>query len=222
MRKYRIYLCLVVASVFVNALSVMAAAPVAMVEDSSGGAVGVGAFDMLDEGRQISLGADGVLVLGYLQSCVHERIEGGQVMVGREQSVVHDGKVHREKVECSGENLILTAAQKQASGAIVMRGLSKPAGKMPLVHNVRPFIFTSSSGDIVLSRAGNPGDRHSFSAQCQSEGRCGVDLVETDLSLEPGATYQVRLGSKVVTFSVAADAVDVKPATLLGRIVFVR
>ena len=222
MREFRFFM-LFVFIVWANASSVLAA-PVALVEDSSMVA-GVGVFDMLDEGRTLDLGSDSVLVLGYLQSCVHERIVGGVVTVGSEQSVVRDGKVHREKVECGGGDLLLTASQKQASGAIVLRSVVKPASKTQVVYSTRPFLLTRVPGEVVVSREDNPIDSHLFPTSCRSEGSCGVDLAETNLALEPGATYRVRLGTKVVTFSVADDVVDsagVKPATIIERIVFVR
>jgi len=221
MRKYSFLIMLAV--VCANASSVLAATPVALVEDSSGG--GVGVFEMLEEGRTIDLGADAVLVLGYLQSCVHERIEGGQVTVGREQSEVLNGKVQRTTVECGGGNLILTAAQSQASGAIVLRGASKPRGEVRQVFSTQPFILTRSPGEIVLSRVGNPADNHRLAASCRGEGRCGVDLAETSLVLKAGASYQVRSGTRVVVFDVADAAVDPaekKPSSLLERIVFIR
>ena len=214
---------LIVVLVWAGASSALAAAPVALVEESSVDAVGI--FDMLDQGRTIDLGTDGVLVLGYLQSCVHERIEGGLVTVGQEQSEVRKGKIQREKVDCGGGDLMLTAAQSQASGAIVLRSAAKPRSKGRLVHSTRPFLLTRSEGEVVLSRMGNPGDSHRLPAHCQGEGRCGVDLAETDLVLKPGASYRVRSGTKVVVFGVAADAADstgAPPATILERLVFVR
>ena len=205
--------------------SVLAGTPVAMVEESSNGVVGVGVFDMLVEGQTIDLGKDGVLILGYLHSCVHERIEGGLVTVGREQSEVVNGKVMRNRVECGGGNLLLTLAQSQASGAIALRAAQKPCGKAGLIHSTRPFILTRSSEEIVLSRLGNPADNHRLSARCRGEGRCGVDLAETDLALKPGASYRVRSGTQVVVFTIADDVVDFpgkEPVSFLGRIVFIR
>ena len=218
------WVVLLLLSIMVSAA--MAAQPVALVEESHGAVVGVGDFDMLTEGQSFDLGKDAILVLGYLQSCIHERIEGGLVTVGREQSEVRNGgKVRREQVECGGGSLLLSSAQAQASGGIVLRKAVKSHGTARVVHSTRPFFLTRSPQDIVLTREGNPGESHRLPSHCRSEGRCGVDLAETALSLQPGASYQVRSGSAVVLFSIADDAVESAtqpPATLLERIVFIR
>ena len=59
-------------------------------------------MDLLGTGHTIELGTKGRLVLGYLNSCLREVIDGGTVTIGREKSTVKGGKIKRERVECDG------------------------------------------------------------------------------------------------------------------------
>src|SRR5262245_1535188 len=105
-------LVLLAAALAVPALATPAtAAPVAVVEDIAGPAVGVQAFDFIDEGRVIQLQTSNTLVLSYLDSCWRESIVGGTVRVGRDQSAVEGGQVGREQVDCHGGRMRLTAQQ---------------------------------------------------------------------------------------------------------------
>ena len=65
--------------------------------------------------------AAGVLVIGYLESCLREVINGGTVTIGQEQSKVVGGSIEREIVECDGGNIRLTKEQAGKSGAQVFR-----------------------------------------------------------------------------------------------------
>jgi hypothetical protein len=98
-----------------------AAEPVALVEDVSGTAGGVEFMDYLAAGREIQLHAQDRLVLDYLRSCWRETITGGTVTVGAEQSVVKGGTVSRDKVECDGGKMRLSADQAAKSGVVVFR-----------------------------------------------------------------------------------------------------
>jgi hypothetical protein len=88
---------------------VAAGDPVALVEDVSGNAAGVEFMDYLAAGQEIRLAPKDRLVIDYLRSCWRETITGGTVTIGAEQSNVASGTVGREKIECDGGKLRLTA-----------------------------------------------------------------------------------------------------------------
>ena len=123
------YLMIIAAfAAFLGGQTARAGSPVAIVEDVSGTVNGVELLEYVDSGRSIKLGAKGTLVLGYLNSCVRETINGGSVTVGKEQSTVQGGKVSRERVECDGGNLQLT--HEQANNTAVMVFRKAPRAKM--------------------------------------------------------------------------------------------
>ena len=103
--------------------------PVAIVEDVSVTVSGVELLEYVNRGHTIKLGAGGTLVLGYLNSCVRETINGGSVTVGKEQSTIQGGKVSRERVECDGGKLQLTLEQASKSAVVVFR--KAPRAKKP-------------------------------------------------------------------------------------------
>jgi hypothetical protein len=109
-----------------------AAPPVALVEDVAGNGVPVGFMDYLAEGQTIQLPAGAVLTVGYFQSCERETITGAQmVKVGREKSTVEGGSVKREKVECDGGKMLLSADQASQSGVVAFRGGVMSGEKLP-------------------------------------------------------------------------------------------
>ena len=118
---------------FLGSQTARAGGPVAIVEEVSGTVGGIELLQYVDSGRAIKLGATGMVVLGYLNSCVRETIKGGSVTVGREKSTVLGGKVSRERVECDGGNMRLTPEQRSKSSVVVFR---RPplAKKAPPVH----------------------------------------------------------------------------------------
>jgi hypothetical protein len=94
-----------------------ARAQVALVEDVNSKSAGVQSMDYVTSGKQIRLGKQDTLVLSYLKSCWRETIAGGTVTVGAEQSDVQGGSVQRQKVDCDGDRLILTAQQASQSAS---------------------------------------------------------------------------------------------------------
>lgn len=201
-------------------------APVAMVEDLGPDAPpGVEIFTMLREGERLELGEAGSLTLGYLQSCVREKIVGGTVIVGREQSRIVDGKlVEREVVACGGGRMLLTRQQLQASGAVALR-VPAAGGEPDLEVNSRyPLFLLRETPTLALIRLGGPRERHELAAECRSDGRCLVDLVAAEVALAAGGLYRMRVGTRLLLLQVAAEPVDGengRPATLLERSVIV-
>ena len=78
----------IVAVVFVlgSITSSFAQSPAAIVEDVKGKVTGAEFMDYVVPGAVIKLGAEGVVVLGYMSSCVRETIKGGVAIVGTDES----------------------------------------------------------------------------------------------------------------------------------------
>jgi hypothetical protein len=107
----------------VSATPVLAGPPAALVEDVTGGSAGVEPFGYVQPGQVIRLGASDWLVLSYLNSCTRERIQGGTVIVGRDQSEVQSGTVERNSVPCDSGRMQLTAEIASQSAGAVFRSI---------------------------------------------------------------------------------------------------
>jgi hypothetical protein len=103
-----------------------AQAPVAVVEDVNGKAIGVEYMDYVAPGQVITLGPKGSIVLGYMTSCWRETITGGTVIIGVEQSQVHRGAIERVKIDCDRDGRTLTERHREFAGS-VSRGPSPPS-----------------------------------------------------------------------------------------------
>ena len=115
-------------------LAASAQSPAAVVEEIQGSVPGVAFMDYVDPGQVIRLGAHDRIVLGYLQSCWRETINGGTVTVGAEQSEVAGGEVARAKVACEGGKMMLSAELAGKSGAMVFRQAPKPQAVAAVPH----------------------------------------------------------------------------------------
>jgi hypothetical protein len=104
---------------------VLAGGPIALVEDVSGTSAGVEAMEYVEAGKVIRLGPQESMVLTYLYSCVRERIEGGVVTVGREQSDVVHGKVERNSTKCDTGRMLFSAEVAIESAGKVFRSLDR-------------------------------------------------------------------------------------------------
>ncbi len=129
------------------ALSVFAAGaasadPTVIVEDVTGDRVSVGLMELLEPGAVIELADGESVVLGYLESCIRERITGGRVVVGEKQSTVTGGKVDRETLKCRPETAVATGATGEGA-ALVFRGGDKarPADAARLMFRVPVFLM---------------------------------------------------------------------------------
>ena len=98
-----------------------AGAPSAIVEDVSARSVETRVFDYLRAGDVLELGPSDALILGYLNSCLRETITGGRVTIGETQSLVEDGSVVRETVDCHGGPMDLSATEATQGGGFVLR-----------------------------------------------------------------------------------------------------
>ncbi len=209
---------LVVAAAAVVPGGAIAAGPVAIVEDVDASLAGVAFMEYLEAGRVLQLGANGMVAIGYLRSCLRETITGGTVTVGSEQSVVTGGKVVRERVECDGGSLELTTEQAGKSAVLVLRKLPAPAGgAMPqptlTIYGASPVIKLTSGGHVAIERL----DRPSEDLEIAVSGGL-ADLSATGQSLKPGGLYRARAGEAEIVFKVDAFARPGK-GPIIGRLI---
>src|SRR5262245_630094 len=97
--------------------------PVAIVEEVHGKPAGIEFMDYVAAGRVINLGPRDTIVLGYLKSCWRERIAGGTVVVGAEQSEVQRGKVDRTRVKCDGGYMQLSGKGALQGAGVISRAV---------------------------------------------------------------------------------------------------
>jgi hypothetical protein len=97
----------------------------ALVEDVTTASAGVETMDYVEPGKVIRLGPQDSIVLSYLSSCVHERIEGGVITIGTEQSEVQFGKVERRLTTCNSGRISLVAEIASQSTGTTFRSLVK-------------------------------------------------------------------------------------------------
>jgi hypothetical protein len=184
----------------------------AIVEDVRAPSAGVSQFEYVMPGRVIDLGSDGSLTLGYLGSCERERIEGGRVTVGNDQSNVQGGVVKRLKIACDGGSFQLTEQQSQQSLVAVFRDYDAnkdkhlPAAQVRL-YGTSPLVTVAAPGGVLeIHRI----DRVEQPITVPLD-RTAVDLATLGISLTPGGLYQAKAQGRGVTFKIDAAASDGVP-----------
>lgn len=195
-----------------------AAAPVAIVEDSS--LSDPGAMDYLDRGRVLTLKPGDKIILGYLNSCIREEIQGGTVTIGATESNVSGSKVKRSVIACGG-SAQLSQAQAGKSGAMVFRrapgksGASAASAEPSVtVQSLGPVLRPAiASGAMKLQRLDQPGE----SVTLPGNGRV-ADLQALGIHLVAGGVYRVTAGQKAVVFRVDPTAKEAG-GPLLSRLV---
>ena len=105
---------------------VLAADPIAaLVEDVTTASAGVETMEYVEPGKVIRLGPQDSIVLSYFSSCVRERIEGGVITVGNEQSEVRSGTVERRLTTCNSGRMSLAAEVASQSSGMTFRSIVK-------------------------------------------------------------------------------------------------
>jgi hypothetical protein len=186
---------------------VFAQAPVAVVEEVTGGFFGVEFMDFVSAGKVILLGASGHLVLGYLKSCWQETITGGTVNVGIEQSEVLSGKVSRVKVECSGGNIQITAEQTNQSAAMAFRRQQQSQltarETEATIYHLSPIIELNGDGTLVVTRLDIVGERYEIPLdKTQLVRGAFYDFVKSGKKLTAGGIYRASFGMHQMDFKV--------------------
>lgn len=202
-------------------LIAVAAAPVAIVEqisDATGEVQSLEAFDFVEAGKDIELGASGTLALGYLESCVREEITGGRVIVGTRQSDVVGGNISRTRLDCDGQHLSLAANESMQSGVMAFRDLGKAEQPPLTVHSPAPLFTLPGAGKLVVKRIDLVGERHTLRIQGKANDRRVVDFASEGIVLAPGATYMASFSGRTILFRVD-DSADIGNRAPLQRIV---
>ena len=214
-----------------GATAALAQDPAAIVEDASQSVTQVQFMDYLPAGRVVRLESGQELTLGYIRSCWREVIRGGVVTVGAEQSVVAGGQVRRQKVECDGGRMRLTAEQAGQSGVMVFRRPPlPPAGAGPAeaalkprltLHGRSPLVEMQGGGRLVIERLDRPGERQEIDVAPapgqsgpgqtppgQAQRAAHYDFARAGRALEAGGLYRASapLGEIVFRVDPAAPA----------------
>lgn len=192
--------------------------PVAIVEDVRSATAQVQVFEYLRLGQVIHLGKTGLLILGYLRSCLRETITGGHVIIGKMESVVKEGLVDREVVECDGGRSNLSPAEASKSGVIVFRApdaATSGARVKPVhIYSASPiFTFRDSVDEVVIRRLDVAGEAIVLRVHGKT-----LDLAELGKRLAPGARYEAYAGGKAQIFEVDLHA-SAKGEPLIGRLI---
>jgi hypothetical protein len=189
-----------------------AADPIALVEDVSGTSAGVEFMDYLATGREIRLGAQDRLVIDYLRSCWRETISGGTVTIGTEQSAVKGGRVSRDKIECDGGKMRLTADKAAKSGVVVFRAPPKPASGHNVavertIYALSPIFELGGAGRLVIERLDKPDSPLAFDiAPAQLLRGSFYDFARDGHALAAGGAYRANIAGRSVVFQVDGRA----------------
>jgi hypothetical protein len=195
--------------------------PAAVVEDVKGKPP-VEFMDYVTTGQVIKLGAKDTIVLGYMNSCWRETITGGTVVVGAEQSMVHQGEITRAKVDCDAGRAEVTSRQARESAATVFRSLqpAQRAETPPQVtlYGLSPIVEIKDGGKLVVERLDRRGERHEVAVRGKSLQRGKFyDFAKAQKALSPGGVYAATAGDRMIVFKIAPDA---KPGStpIVGRL----
>lgn len=211
---HRIVICLI--TIFGLPLTVAAQEPVAIVEEAAGSTPPLQLFDTLSEGQEISLEGGGSLVIGYFRSCIREDVDGGTLVVGREQSAIAGGAVTRETVPCAGGEATLSDSEAAESGALVLRAPPGAGEDQPLkVFSATPVFLLegAGAGELVIRRL----DRAAPEIVLAVAG-ASVDLAEMGQTLRLGGVYEASFGERAVQFEIDPRA-RYRGGPLIGRLI---
>ena len=177
--------------------------PVALVEQVRGNP-GVDFMDYVSPGTTIRLGRHGSIVLGYFSSCVVERISGGVVTIGQEQSEVLGGSVVRSKTSCEGGHINLTSKQANESAGTTFRAANDDPY---IVHGLSPFFAATRSAALLIVRIDKPSEHFTAELVRKRGSRSAYyDCQDGKIVLTPGATYAASIGSRRILFKVDSAA----------------
>ncbi|MGO3930728.1 hypothetical protein [Rhodopseudomonas pseudopalustris] len=217
---------LIVAAIGCVALASPAAAqlsaPAAIVEEVKGDVPGIEFMDYVLPGKVIKLGANGAIVLNYLQSCIRETITGGVVVVGTDQSKVSLADIQTAKVDCAASKAQLSESEASQSAATAFRSINQtgPAPKIASVYGVSPVFDVAGSGKLIIERSDVAGDRREVTVDKKTliKGRF-YDMAKAGTALMPGASYAATFGARKIAFRVdpAARPGDVPVVSRLLR-----
>jgi hypothetical protein len=196
--------------------------PVAVVEDVQGKVTGAEFMDYVAPGKVIKLGAGGMVVLGYMKSCVRETITGiGTVIVGAEESMIHLAEVKADKVQCDSSQAQAIDRTIGESAATVVRSLGDKDSRTPqfTLYGLSPLVQTAGRGKLVVERLDVKGERYDVDLTAASVVRGKFyDFAKNGTALQPGGTYAMSLGARRTVFLVDQRAAS-GAAPVIGRLV---
>ncbi len=173
--------------------------PVAIVEEASADAP-VRIFSYLSQGQIINLGPKAELLIGFLRSCVQERVRGGVVKIGADRSHVTNGQRSAKPLDCGGAAK-LSRAESERGAALVMRKPPVPAPKIRLTSTTPLIAPRHPASSVRLTRL----DRRETAMKLAL--RSGVaDLAAMGVTLRRGGTYRVKAGAASTVVKIAPDA----------------
>lgn len=173
--------------------------PIAIVEEASADAP-VKTFSYLSQGQIINLGPKAELLIGFLRSCVQERVRGGVVKIGADRSYVTNGQRSAKPLDCGGAAK-LSRAESERGAALVMRKPPVPAPKIRLTSTTPLIAPRHPASSVRLTRL----DRRETAMKLAL--RSGVaDLAAMGVTLRRGGTYRVKAGAASTVVKIAPDA----------------
>ena len=165
----------------------------------------------------------GRIEIDYFSSCLHERIVGGVLTVGTEQSEVLGGSVERHPVECDAGKIALTEPQAERAAGFVQRGgaeLKNQIRKMEktqlLLHGASPLVVGDGTNDVIIAPFGDSRNRETL--PLIKSGHRFYDYASQGRSLIPGAVYVATAGDRQVMFRIDREA-TVGSTPKLGRLI---
>ncbi len=179
---------------------------------------GVAAMDYVHAGQSLTVPPNATLGLDYLAACLHETITSGAretvVTIGPEQSEITDGKVVRQRMDCDGSNLQLTAAQSDAGGVAVYRSTRESDKPKLTLRSTVPVITAKAAEPMTLERLDKPEAARTVTLTTTGQ-RAMADLASAPLSA--GGTYRLTQGSHSEIVRIDAQATG-GPAPLVVRL----
>jgi hypothetical protein len=208
-------LVLVAASSLTVIPCALADMPVAIVEGVHGKSTGIEFMDYVAAGRVIKLGSRDTIVLGYLKSCWRERITGGTVVVGAEQSEVQRGQVDRTQL--SGKEALQGAGVISRAVDLNNRNAMLPDPRITIYGQV-PIIELAGRGTLLVERLDQAEERYRIViGKPQLLRGMFFDFAKTDWTLAPGGLYRATFAESEIIFRVDPAATAVAP--LVGRLI---
>ena len=185
------------------AASASAQAPVVAILEEIAGASGKHeAFDELKSGERLELGAGGRAIVGYLGSCVRETIDGGTVVIGKDQSQIDGGKVARETIPCEATQLVLSEEEAGKSATVAMRPMPWVRETKQIVPSLSPLIWVEAKGQLTVKRYDTE-DQQVLTFPIK-DGK--VDLAEHRVELVPNGYYELQAGKKKMVIQIHSNA----------------
>jgi hypothetical protein len=188
---------------------ILAAPPVALIEEVQGEVAGAELMDYVAPGQVIKLGPDGVLVLSYLKSCRRETVSGrGSVTVGSGESKVDGANLKNEVVDCDAGHAQATTRETSEVAATIVRSIGEDDAALPqaIVYGVSPVFEAKGRGMLALERLDQTEERQQIELDGrQAKGRF-YDFAATGRSLTAGGTYVATFGPSRIVFRVDPQA----------------